>query len=103
MAFKSDAQRRHFFARYGGDMDSGPSLPYTPKAPSFGWNESPTRADKITDRIQANEERIRGSGVGADFAERERDSRDAFIAGDAQLSDEEKRKLLAYSGAWRRA
>lgn len=96
MAFKSDAQRKHFFANMGVN-DRGVTMP-NPMPPSFGWNEKATRGDAITERIYANEERIHGSGVSPEFAAQHRQERESFIQGDSQLSDEDKRKLLSYSG-----
>ncbi len=100
MAFKSDAQRRHFFANMGENIN-GVTMP-NPMPPSFGWNEKQTRADKIVDRIYANEERIYGSGVSSEFAAGQRSAREEFIQGDDQLTDVEKAKLLSYSGKFYR-
>ena len=101
MAFKSDAQRRHFFANNAGVNDNGVTM-RNPMPPSFGWNESTTRAERITERIYRSEERIAASGVSGEFAAGKRAEREEFIQGDNQLTDEEKAKLLSYSGKFYR-
>ena len=96
MAFKSDAQRRHFFANVGVN-ENGVTM-RNPMPPSLGCNEIPTKADRYVDRIYANEERISGSGISAEFAAEKRAEREAFISCDDALTEEEKLQLLAYSG-----
>jgi hypothetical protein len=100
MSFKSDAQRRHFFANAGENIN-GVTM-RNPMPPSFGWNETASRADRMVDSIYQSEERIAGSGVSAAFAAEKRAEREGVIEGDSQLTDEEKAKLLSYSGKFYR-
>ena len=86
MAFVSEAQKRWFFANM--PRDSGANI-----------FDSSSRAHAFQNRINENEKSIYDRDTFQRDVMRER--RDHHIESDAKLTDQEKRKLLSYSGAFR--
>jgi hypothetical protein len=89
MAFSSEAHRRWWFANHAA---ASATL-------SSGDFASP-RAQGFKDRIDQTEHGMFPDST-TDMRDKYRDMRASYIRTDDQLSEDEKRKLLAYNGAFR--